>query len=371
MPARRVWVAGAAVVGAAAIGVAIMLPVTASGAVDLPDMTVEELIEFAGAGEVDALSGTIEQTSELGLPDLGALTPSSGERGADDAGRAADIDDLIALATGSHTAKVYVDGERARLQVLDQLGERNVYADHSTNSLWFVDSESKTATEITLPDDGATGTTGADDLVATPDEMLDDALARLDETTAVTVGTDGRVAGRDAYELILEPRTPDTLVGEVRFAIDGENGAALAMSITARGASEPAFELAFTDVDFSAPDEAVFAYEPGAGITVTEKDLSDRPDGEKQSHEAPGSEAAPVVIGEGWSSVIEVSAGADDQSEPLTSEQQTMLDSLTVSVDGGRAMQSSLISVLLTDDGRMLVGAVPVSRLTDVAQPGR
>ena len=38
------------------------------------------------------------------------------------------------------------------------------------------------------------------------------------------VGTDARVAGRDVYELVLTPRTEDTLVGEIRFAIDGENG---------------------------------------------------------------------------------------------------------------------------------------------------
>ena len=56
------------------VGAAIVVPMAASGAVDLPDKTAEELIEFAAASKVDALSGTIEQTSELGLPDLGAIT---------------------------------------------------------------------------------------------------------------------------------------------------------------------------------------------------------------------------------------------------------------------------------------------------------
>src|SRR3954452_7578810 len=109
---------------------AILVPMAASGAVDLPDKSVEQLIEFASASKVDALSGTIEQTSDLGLPDLGALTKSMG--GSDSGSpqtSAADIDDLIALVTGTHTAKVYLDGESERLQVLDQLGERNVYVD--------------------------------------------------------------------------------------------------------------------------------------------------------------------------------------------------------------------------------------------------
>ncbi len=82
----------------------------------------------------------------------------------------------------------------------------------------------------------------------TPDEVLDQALAKLDESTDVSVGTDARVAGREVYELVLEPQDDDTLVGEVSIAIDGENGVPLAASVTARGAEEPAFSVAFTDV---------------------------------------------------------------------------------------------------------------------------
>ena len=68
----------AAIVVPIIAGAAILVPMAASGAVDLPDKTAAELIEFAEASDVDALSGTIEQTSELGLPDLGALTESMG-----------------------------------------------------------------------------------------------------------------------------------------------------------------------------------------------------------------------------------------------------------------------------------------------------
>ena len=226
---------GSTVVVSLVAGAAILVPIAASGAVDLPDKTVQELIEFAGASEVDALSGTLEQTSELGLPDLGALTGSMGgsDGASDDGSAAADVDDLIALVTGSHTAKVYLDSESARLQVLDRLGERNVYVDGAANEVWYVDSETQTATKLNLPADEADAPDAPDasDTLPTPDQMLDEALTRLDETTEVTVGTDSRVAGRDVYELILVPRTADTLVGEVRFAIDGENGVALAASV--------------------------------------------------------------------------------------------------------------------------------------------
>jgi hypothetical protein len=388
MPASRralAWTAAIAVPVVA--GAVILVPMAASGAVDLPDKSVEELIEFAGASDVEALSGTIEQTSELGLPDLGALTGSMGgqDDGSGDSASAADIDDLIALVTGSHTAKVYLDGEKARLQVLDRLAERNVYVDGEAGEVWFVDSESAAATRFVLPSEAEleqlkadaeekAGEAEAGSAVPTPDEMLDQALAALDESTEVTVGTDARVAGRDVYELILEPRTDDTLVGELRFAIDGENGAALAASVTARGADEPAFEIAFSQVDFTAPDPAVFAFVPGADVTVTEKDVplpTPGGNGDADAGERPMPDVAPVVTGEGWSTVVELPAGSEaggDVFAGLEPEQLAMLESVTTAVDGGRVLQTSLLTVLITDDGRVLVGAVPASVLADAAR---
>jgi hypothetical protein len=361
------WVA--AIAAPIVVGAAVLVPMAASGAVDLPDKSVEELIEFASASEVDALSGTIEQTSELGLPDLAGLTGGSQE--GDDEPRAAEIDDLIALLTGSHTANVYLDGDLARLQVLDRLGERNVYVDHGAETAWFVDSESQTATRIALPAGESSGAGDADHALPTPDEMLDEALEGLDATTEVTVGTDARVAGREVYELILEPRTEDTLVGEVRFAIDGENGAALAASVTARGAGAPTFEIAYTRIDFAAPDPGVFVFEPGADMVVAEKDLT-RPDDAEHEDDAKGDDAAPVVIGEGWATVVALTA-ADGSGVPqaLDPAQLTMLERVTTAVEGGRALQTSLVSVLFTDDGRVLAGAVPVSRLVEAARTGR
>lgn len=366
---RRVLTWTAALGVPVLVGAAILVPMAASGAVDLPDKTPAELIEFAAASEVDALSGTIEQSSDLGLPDLGALTGSMGESESGDAPTAADVDDLIALVTGSHTAKVYLDDDSARVQILDQLGERNVYVDGDANEVWYVDSETQTATQLTLPSDAELEGSKPDapEAMPTPDRMLDRALAALDETTEVTVGTDARVAGRDVYELILAPRTDDTLVGEIRFAIDGENGTALAASISARGASEPAFQTGFTQIDFTAPDPAVFEFAPGEDITVTQKDVPLPTDHAGQTTDA----AAPIVYGEGWSAVVEMpNASQGEVFAGLDPEQLALLESVTTSVDGGRVLQTSLLSVLITDDGRVLAGAVPADRLVEAAQTG-
>ena len=204
--------------------------------------------------------------------------------------------------------------------------------------------------------------------------MLDQALADLDETTEVTVGTDARVAGRDVYELILTPRTEDTLVGEIRFAIDGENGVALAASVTARGASEPAFQTGFTQVDFSVPDPAVFAFTPGEGITVTENEIAlpDRCAGPRRRDDGC---RIPRRLRRGLvdrdRTAQHQRGGHADVFSGLDPEQLQLLDSLTTAVDGGRVLQTSLVTVLITDDGRVLAGAVPAARLVEAAQTGR
>lgn len=418
-------IAAPIVVGAAVV----LVPMQANAAVDLPDLTPEELLQLAASSEVDALSGTVEQTSELGLPDLSGLTGSMGgsasEKFGSDAGgadgsggdgaSAADLDDLISLVTGDHTAKVYVDGSNARMQVLDRLGERDVYL--SDDGAWIWDSREQSATHVTVDQAAldalkAEAESHADEARAqaeaelgaplpTPEEVLDQALAKLDESTEVSVGTDARVAGREVYELVLVPRDDATLVGEVSVAIDADTGVPLAASVTAAGADEPAFSVAFTDVSLEAPDASVFDFTPPEGAQVTEHQVPIPTVAELEQWKAEGGPDAgaegmpqPVVHGEGWSAVVELPAsaagmgaggvqgtdgrdaaegteGADgaDGGEGL-GDAAAMLDSLTQRVEGGRIISTSLVTVLFTDDGRLFAGAVTPEHLLAVASSG-
>ncbi|MGR0318837.1 LolA family protein [Agromyces sp. ZXT2-3] len=406
-----------------AVAIAVLVPMQANATVDLPDLTAEELLEFAHSSDVDTLSGTVEQRSELGLPDLAALMGGSDDEnseGADTDAAASDaLADLVSLATGSFDANVYLDGDSARLQVLDRMAERNVYVNPGV--AWFVDSESQTATRLSVAADADVEGLEAEldrlaaearaqaeaelpdgEQLPTPQQLLDRALDRLDETTEVSVGADGRVAGRDAYELVLEPRTDETLVGEIRIAVDGENGAALAASVTARGADAPAFEVGFTEVSFAAPDPSVFAFEPSDAYTLEEEELP-LPTVEELRQWAADAEARaaegetdgapelphPTVHGEGWATVVEIDAataaklmaehragdadGVAPATEPPFTEGEALglLEVLTTPVDGGRALQTSLLSLMLTDDGRALAGSVPVDTLVGYAESGR
>ena len=164
----------------------------------------------------------------------------------------------------------------------------------------------------------------------------------------MTVGTDARVAGRDVYELILTPRTDDTLVGEIRFAIDGENGVALAASVTARGASRAGVrDRRSRRWTSPLPTPPSSRSTPGDDITVTQKDIA-LPTGAPDHDDATTDAASPVVYGEGWSAVIELpntsEAGSAGVFSGLDPEQLQLLDSVTTAVDGGRVLQTSLVT---------------------------
>ena len=66
-----------------------------------------------------------------------------------------------------------------------------------------------------------------------------------------------------------------------------------------------------------------------------------------------------ATTGSGWTSVVELPAG---DADALSS-----LDAVTTPVDGGRILSSALLTVLVTDDGRVLAGAVPAETLRDAA----
>ncbi|MFB2580325.1 outer membrane lipoprotein carrier protein LolA [Herbiconiux sp. P15] len=377
------WIPAVAVPAVVAV-VAVTGGVAASASADLPEKTPQEVLALVGSSDVTAFSGTIEQSSDLGLPDVSALSGGTGGSGGSGSGSSGDstaaVSGALELATGSHTARVYADGpENLRVQVLDQLAERD--AVRNGDDLWLYDSDEQTAVHATLPErDGAEGADvgdgaalpGENGTVPTPDELATRFLDAVDPSTDVSLGSETTVAGRDAYALVLTPRTDDTLVGSVTIAVDAETGMPLEVQVFARGSSSAAFEVGFTDLSLDTPSADLFEFSPPAGTEVTEKEI----DGSHQDASgsdsdgsadasAPGSRASgePTVIGSGWGAIVET-ALQGDLSE-LTSN--PLFAQLATPVDGGSVLQTTLVSVLLTDDGRVLAGAVPAELLQQAA----
>ncbi|MBF4572564.1 outer membrane lipoprotein carrier protein LolA [Herbiconiux sp. VKM Ac-1786] len=345
-----------------------------SASADLPEKTPEQVLELAAQADVQTFSGTVEQSSDLGLPDLsgfGGAGAGSGSGGSgsssDGSGTAADQglspESALELLTGSHEARVYADGsDKLRVQVLDQLAERDVVK--NGDDVWLYDSSDDSAVHTTLP---ARGDASADassgeatpGAVPTPADIAQRFLAAVDPSTDVSLGADTTVAGRDAYDLVLTPRTDATLVGSVSIAVDSETGMPLQVEVLARGESSPAFEIGFSDLSLDIPSAELFDFTAPEGTTVTEKALPTKGD----VPEASAAHPEPVVTGEGWASVVELPIGTD--TADLTSS--PMFSQLTTKVDGGSLLQTTLVSVLLTDDGRVFAGAVPAEALQSAA----
>jgi hypothetical protein len=153
-----------------------------------------------------------------------------------------------------------------------------------------------------------------------------------------------------------------SLVAGVTIAVDGETGFPLGVTVTARDQSEPALQAQYTDISFAEPDPALFDFSAPAGATV-EKETLEVPADHGTTHARPGHGVGATppgeVLGEGWATVVVV-PDVDVPDDP-------MLDELTDPVAGGRLLSTTLLSVLLTDDGRLLVGAVTPSHLQDLA----
>ncbi|WP_336922493.1 LolA family protein [Aquipuribacter sp. SD81] len=409
MSAAARWLVPAAVT-AVVVGGGVAASASSDATPDLPERSAEDLLVAVAEAEPEPFSGTVRTVAALGLPDLSGLAGAAGGAGPEQTSTDPTAV-LTRLLSGENELRVWVGGpEQQRVSLVDDFTELDVVRDGDV--VWTYSSSEDTATRFDLAEARAdaeaawaekeasltdseraaleehlaelrAGLETAEDPFAgmTPDEVARTLLADV-EDTEVAVGTPRVVAGRDAYTLTATPQDDETLVGTLEVAVDAETGHVLQVSVGARGQGEPAFVTGFTSLDLTAPDASVFDFSPAPGTTVVEPQAEPREDETAAPHAEAGAASdapEPVVHGEGWSTVLELAApeaGADWRMElgdgaaaggPEVREGDlpegagdpaALLEGLTAEVDGGRVLTSTLLSVLLTDDGRVLVGAV-------------
>ncbi len=362
-PALRWLVPTAAAVviigGGAAAGT-----IVASADPTLPDRSAAQLLADVQGAHVDGLSGTIVQTADLGLQAIAGATGGGSD---------ADITRLIA---GSNTAKVWYAGDqKVRLALMGTLGETDMVRNGTDAWLWR--SSDNTAAHFKVPVDKDKKAPAAlpTGLPSTPQEAADAALAAIDPTTTVTTTGAAKVAGRDAYELVLSPKDSASLIGQVRLAIDAEHHIPLRVDVYAKNATSPAVRVAFQQISFATPADSQFKFNPPPGVKVTDSS----PDRIAQEHgpaakaaraKRPelGSSSGPKVIGKGWTSVVtaKLPAAKDEKSSQVSSV-LNMLPKASGSWGSGHVFAGSLFSVLIVDDGRVFAGAVAPETLYQAA----
>jgi outer membrane lipoprotein-sorting protein len=339
-------------------GVAIAMPAVANASVSLPDKTPTQVLELVASSRVTAFSGTVEETSDLGLPSLPAGAVPSGSQ----SGTAADL----ALLTGSNSLRVYVDGTtKARVQDLESLAERDVI--RNGNDVWVYQSKDNSVEHATLAPrthvarPGATPqSTAPDPSDSSPAALAKKLIAQLEPSSTLSVDSNVRVAGRPAYQLVLTPKVTDTLIGSVSIAVDAQTGLPLQVLVDARGQKTPAVSIGFSSLDLATPSASLFEFAPPAGAKVTQ--IAQHASGQ-QAPVATPTKPTETVIGHGWDAVVSVAAGGSLSSLSRSAE----FGELTTAASGGRLLHTSLFNVLFLSDGRIIAGSVSVARLEEVA----
>ena len=357
---RTRWVATASTL--ALLGGGAIVATTAQAAPSLAPRTAEQLLVDLQSPTTQSLTGTIPSSADLGLP---ALPDMGGGKG---------TDDLTGLLSGDNTVRVWMDGhDRSRVSVIGDNKETTLI--HNGTDVWMYSSADRSAKHATIDPAAMEARHQGprpEGAPTTPQQAAEQLLAAIDPTTEVTTSGTARVAGRPAYELILTPDAgEDTLIRSVTLAIDAETHLVLDVTVLGTGTDEPALQIGFTRIDYGTPQANLFTFTAPPGTTVEELAApKQQADPAASAHPKSDETRKPTVVGDGWDRVVVTPAGTMTTTAPTDETKaqsaQQLLDALPrVSGDwgSGRLLTGTVFSAVLTDDGRVAVGAVPAERL--------
>jgi outer membrane lipoprotein-sorting protein len=376
---RGRWAVPAGVVAVVAAVAAISAISVAQAAPVLPPRTPAALLAAVAGDHTPPpqLTGTVLETADLGVPQLpGNENPTS----------------ITSLLAGSHTVRVWYgqDGQ-LRLAAPVQMGESDFILNGSTAWLWQSNTDSVTKFMLPAPR-GAGHKPMHPQTPLTPQEAARQALAAVGPSTRVTTETNVTVAGQAAYQLVLAPRSAQSLIGKITIALDAQHlSVPLRVQVFARGATSPALQIGYTSISFVAPAAANFQFTPPPGAkvhTVTGMQSGWTGYGPMKS---PASTQAENfrVIGKNWLSVAVLPASdlsklsGQGNAASVAGQAARSASGGGGSVSGpavfgallgsahavsgawgsGRLLHTSLVSMLITSNGHLLVGAVSPSVL--------
>ncbi len=395
------WVPSVTVAGVIAAG-AIALPMQAS-AVDLPERSVAELLA-AMDESVEGFSGSVTKTSNMGLPELEMSQMMSEEMVADMEERMPEgfedfvpqlveqnpLTDAISFLAGTDTIRVYASEEGFRAQILNPMSQRDVIVNKDA----FYSYNAKTNTVLTRSIDGDFDKPTLDELnseveldLTNPDELASALLEEAEGKATITVGADHRVAGQDAYRLVVTPESSVSLVERIDISVDANTGLGLGVQVYSTEQSDVAFSVAFDTISYDTPEASIFSFSPPPGATVetlelpaevestlTELQREDLSDAEKEAlleslRADMEAEFAPGVttdtLGEGFDTVLTMNQLPE--AFPLEMLENELLADFSTEVDGGTVLSTPLSNTLLTDTGEVYTGAVSVEYLLELA----
>ncbi|WP_406458989.1 DUF2092 domain-containing protein [Streptomyces sp. NBC_01622] len=371
------------VVGVAAATIGLVPALADSGDPNLPKITAQQLLDKVAKSDVQQLSGTVKISTDLGLPDLGGLESSmlSGATKSGDGSSADPTAKLTELATGTHTLRVAADGpDKQKVSLLENAAEYSLI--HNGKDVWGYDSQSNEVFHGTTSAD----TSKSDETRATPKGLTDEALKSVDDTTSVTVDGTEHVAGRDAYKLLIKPKQSGTTVGAISIAVDAKTGLPLKFTLTPASGGAAVVDVGFTQLSLAKPAASTFDFKTPKGAKVTTEDSADAtktaPDHSSKSGKSEDDLgkglADPTVLGKGWNSIAVldtggkgIPTGSSSGGGDLGGFLSSLGDQVKGSFGSGTVYSTRLINALVTDNGKVYVGAVTKSALVKAADAAK
>ena len=376
-----------ALVAPAVVGAVAAFPMQAN-AVDLPDLSPEELMVMMQDAQPVEFSGVVLKTTSLGLPalelssmlseeEVERMREKTPEEFADfvpEVAASQELAQAMELITGEHRVRIFVGETGMRAQILDRMSQRDLIV--NAKEIWTYDSREQVATVASIDqqklEQGKVSATqqleqyaaelGLD--ITNPQAVAEYVMSQVGDNSEVSVGTDHYKAGRTAYQLIVMPNSDVSLIDSVVLSIDSETAVPLAAAVYSIEQVEPAIEVGFESISFGDQDESLFSFTAPVGATVTNLDEVEKPaisETEKPDYEG----EKPTMIGEEWDSVLVIPAGEVNILAELQDNQ--LLSSLLKPVAGGVAFETPIMKVFIASDGRVFAGAVSLSHLQKLA----
>jgi outer membrane lipoprotein-sorting protein len=366
-------------VGLVAATIGLAPAVATTGSTPTPPISANALIAKIAASGTRTISGSVEITTDLGLPSFltSAASPVGGTSGNGKAtGSSADPQQqLTQLLSGTHTLQVAADGPgKQKVSIVQSAAAYTVIRNGS--DLWTYNSKSNSVFHVTGLSQSGHQAAGDGALASlTPQQAADQALKAVGSTTSVTVDGTATVAGRETYQLLITPKSADSTVGTVRIAVDSATGVPLKFTLTPRSGGPAAVDVGFTDVSFAKPAASTFAFKAPKGAKVTTKNDAAAANGAKSDQNAMGAFSGLDVLGKGWSSVAELKApkGALSAKGSTNGNAASMLSSLGLGkkVSGtfgsGTVVTTRVVNALITGKGTVYIGAVSQDALLKAA----
>ncbi len=353
MNSRKTALAFAAA-GTAAGVVGLVVLATPAGAGEappaLPPVSADALVESVlNVDHIPALAGSVQMENNLGLP----------------------IPGMPGTAGDGDSVKVWADGTgKGRLAISGRQSETTIVDDGTT--VWIWDSAERSVTEV--PHAGGMADKPLEGKLADPASAAAELVTAMQADSTVTVDGTARVADRPVYQLVLSPKPSErTLLREIRVSVDADLRIPLQLEVLANGQADPALKVGFTEFSAAAQDAELFTFTPPAGATVSKEEIDEKAHGADVENLL--EQADFKTVGRGWDIVAtgklpaEALTAADGMSGRDGGGLFAMLGTFGKEVHGdfgkGYVISTSVGTALVTEDGKVAVGAVPQQVLTE------